>query len=344
MEKGKIIMFIPLESEKDKKKLTLLMKENTGAFAFNVLPQDLFSKPNKNIKLIENIFNQKCFLIQRDNKNNLNFIHQSPGVGARICSASLNGFESCKEIKICFGWSPEKLILYILNPHDKNHYIEGGIAKLDYKIMILPDGSILEVGGKGLEVGDISVINEDKKITENTAIESWSNIINAINILLKATSTEGFIFDVVKYNICVVLLTTGFETYCKKRFYEISKNTKASILNRIYKNILKKKDNVYKFQNYDRCKAIYKEHFNISFSKDLGVRSNTVGGIKECLKFRHKIIHNSPLIAQLNFGEWNKQRKTFSKPIFQSKDFIEKSINDFEEFINKLHKKTLELE
>jgi hypothetical protein len=160
-----------------------------------------------------------------------------------------------------------------------------------------------------------------KGTTRGSAIKIWEETINTIEFLLKATSEDGSIFENICTNLAIVILITGFESYCKSRFKEIenegTKSNFESLINEFtpkeyrtleQNSILKKsKENSItptqqfviegkiNFQDYESCKNAYKKAFNIKFFEDLNIKSEEIELIKNLIQYRHQVIHVSPL-------------------------------------------------
>ena len=149
------------------------------------------------------------------------------------------------------------------------------------------------------------------------------------------------------------MLVTGFETYCKRRFIEIEDEgihpDFDGLVAKLTKSPMEREAIVQEstskgisptcelaeeridFQNYDRCKVAFNKGYGIKFGQDLSVSNTLLEEIQRLIKFRHRIVHISPLLNVLN------------DPIAPNRDYAEKAIKTFNDFIQGLHAATLRL-
>lgn len=66
-----------------------------------------------------------------------------------------------------------------------------------------------------------SELIQERENPRITAIQIWEDTIKSIEYLLKGTSKSGYIFENICANLSIVILITGFESYCKCRFMEL---------------------------------------------------------------------------------------------------------------------------
>ncbi|MBE9482139.1 MAG: hypothetical protein IMY88_00475 [Chloroflexi bacterium] len=92
------------------------------------------------------------------------------------------------------------------------------------------------------------------------------------------------------------------------------------------------------FQNYDRCKSAYNKAYGIKFGEMKGITSILLEDIQRIIGFRHRIVHISPMMGMLNQGSI-----PLEEPIFPKREYAEKAINLFNDFVNCLHSATLSL-
>lgn len=99
----------------------------------------------------------------------------------------------------------------------KLEYSTEEIPEVNFKVA--QDGQVFEVDG--VDVVGLRISQGDEVILDSSAIESWNETLHAIDVLVRATSLDGYMFEVVKSNFIVVNLATGIETYCKRRLQEL---------------------------------------------------------------------------------------------------------------------------
>jgi hypothetical protein len=202
------------------------------------------------------------------------------------------------------------------------------------------------------------------QISGTTAIQTWQETIQTIKFLLKRNSDNGFVFEKVFTNLAIVILVTGYETYCKRRFSELEdegvqsdfnsllkeftpKNTRDLELNNILKRAQKNsitptqqyvKENKINFQDYESCKNSYRKGFNIKFSDDLRLESKEIKLINDLIKYRHQVIHESPLKTEP--PDINELHQEEIKP---KNEYAINGMNTMNKFIQSLHLLTVNL-
>lgn len=209
----------------------------------------------------------------------------------------------------------------------------------------------------------MNIIEDDNRILDSIAIQTWDETIKSIEILFKGTSDED-IFEFICANLAIVILVTGFESYCKRRFLELEDHGIESNFEELVHKFIPKIERVdlikiiidrarnngisptkqlvnedrINFQNYDNCKTAFKKAYGINFGEDLKVSNTLIEQLKNLLFFRHKIVHVSPLkvIPNLDTSQDN-------KIIYPSKDSATNAMNIISEFIHALHSATLAL-
>ena len=209
----------------------------------------------------------------------------------------------------------------------------------------------------------MDIIEGDNKILDSTAIQTWDETKTSIEILFKGTSPDGDIFEFICANLAIVILVTGLESYCKRRFLELEEEGIEPNFEKLTRKFIPKIERVdltqiiidracangvsptkqlvnedrINFQNYDNCKTAFKKAYGINFGEDLKVSSILIEQLKDLLSYRHKIVHVSPLKAMPNSDTKN---KGIIRP---SKDYATNAMNIIREFIHSLHFATLAL-
>jgi hypothetical protein len=246
-------------------------------------------------------------------------------------------------------------------------FIEAKGIPSKRQFRIGPDGSVYQIGGEGVEIMGFSVFQKGRPVLLSTAIEAWNETVKSINVLLKGSlpGHERYLFEAVLANMTIVMLVTGFETYCKCRFLEIEDEGIPPDFENLAQKFLSKAErergeidaividasakgispsrilleqNRIDFQKYDRCKTAFNKGFKIKFGEDLGVSNSLLEELQRLIGYRHRIVHISPLL-----GAANLERVPPEEPIFSNKHFAEKALNTFDDFIRGLHKATLKL-
>lgn len=344
------------------KQMKEAIKIPEGTIEFTFECEDVFNEEIKQGKIFEVVSGAHVFILERDDLMKLNFYKSSPGMGTHIATIDLKNVQKCNKMFYGFSWTPTEIALCIDTrlPESKMIVSQGHLSEKQFMATI--DGGIIQVGDIGVEVIQPHVTVDGKQILEPTAIESWKDILKAVNILKSGKSDQGFSYENIVCNLTISTLVTGFEAYSKKRFIELDregiKPNIENLINRVFSNperesgqhelmkneaheknvsflelIAKKKIN---FQNYDECKRAYSKAYNLSFGNCID--SNEINELKKIISYRHKIIHISALTAILDYN-----KSAPGNPVFANNQLAEKAISIFDSAINKIHLATLEL-
>lgn len=169
------------------------------------------------------------FRLERDDKLRLRFIHSSPGTGTRVAEVDLHDLEPTESVKISVTWSSQEIALYVGYADRPCQPIMGkGFLSTGKQFSVGQDGHIYEIGDEGVQVMGVSVFQGGRQVLQDTALDSWSAVVEAVRLLLdNSRGPAGYLFEVVVVNQVLVMLVTGFETYCKRRFLEMEKEGRA---------------------------------------------------------------------------------------------------------------------
>ncbi|KAF0107657.1 MAG: hypothetical protein FD146_1691 [Anaerolineaceae bacterium] len=335
-----------------------------GSFVFKYHSPDLLDKNKKGGVIFEIPSGQHIFKLERDDNFKLNFYHSSPGTGTRVASIDLAQVHPAEHVQIFLTWGPNEINLYLGPMVEGGQLVAATGSPASFQLRVGRDGNIYQVGDDGVQVMGISIFQGNQPVLQPTAVDVWKSTLQAIDILGTGESKEGFIYEVVVTNLSIVILVTGFEAYTKTRFLElegegIQPNVEA-IINAFYSQrersagaiaildeeaktlnvttvdlIVSKR--VIDFQNYEKCKLAYNKAYGIKFG-EMGFANQALEQLQEFLKYRHRIIHISPLQAMLNQAQ-----VPLEEPVFSKKETLQAARKCFDEFINKLHSTTLQL-
>lgn len=333
-----------------------------GSIVFDFYSEDFFDKTKLGGKLLEVVSGKHLFILERTNDFKVNFIHSSPGTRTRLAQIDLNLVEKATQYMFCVTWSTKEISLNI-GPR-----IEGGKLhqvtsnNSPFQLQVGEDGNIYEVENEMMK--SMSLFVSGKPVVTATALRSWDETVSAIEVLLKKDSQNDYQFELVRSNIILSIIVTGFETYCKKRFLELEKEGIIPDTDKLIdkfipklereKNIKEtlifeaKEQNItlleyfvkrkfINFQNYDECKNAYNKTYNLIFG-NLTNDADLFINLKKYIQFRHKIIHNSVMTGMLN-----RENVPPEEPIFPSDKTANEIIDTFKSFINLFHKATLSL-
>lgn len=342
------------------------MKRPEGTLVFNYHSDEIFDREKPRGILLEIVTGKIIFRLERDEKLNLKFYHSSPGTDTRVATVSLEPFVGSSFLKVFLVWSTNETGLHVGGDSPDKYPLVSGKGEISKRrFRIGENGSVFQIGDEGVEVMEVNFIAGGKSVLTSTAIEAWRNTIQGIKILFTGQSTEGYIFEVVTTNLIIVMLVTGYEAYCKKRFVELEdeglkvdfdslansflsqserKNGEIDIIksDAMTEGISPLKKFVQQgridFQNYNRCKTAYNKGYGISFGNNLKLKNTELEEIQSLIKFRHKIVHISATIGMLNI-----ERVPPEEPIFPKREYAERSQLLFDKFINSIHEETLKL-
>jgi hypothetical protein len=339
------------------------IKIQEGTIAIHYEEKELFTKNLGHVIMFEVESGEQFFRIERDNELNVHFYHSSPGTGTRVASVNISLLYDSPNVLIILSWSPELTRLSIGGKGKYKKLIEeeGKVSNKQFRIG--NDGQVLQIGDHNLEISHFELYKNGKPYLQPTAIETWKKTYDAINLLISGESkSEDVRFNMVVSNMAIVMMVSGYESYCKRRFIETEGEGKHADFKTLFTHFSSKserennvletivfeakelsisptkymvKNNRIDFQNYENCKKAYKKAYNISFSEDLDLDNVIIVKIQKLIRFRHRIVHYSIFEGLFNIHEHN------AKPIFTTKDFAIESLNEINCFISQLHKETL---
>jgi len=304
------------------------------------------------------------FRVERDDELQLSFYHASPGTNTRVATIDLKNVESSSTVFLAFSWTPVEINFHV-GPRIANGQLVSakGIPSLR-QFRVGRDGSIFQVGDTGVEVMGVSMYQNGEPILQPTALDAWKSTVKSIELILGGSSDEGHIFDVVVTNLTLSILVTGFEAYCKTRFLEIEQEGITPDIDALISRIFSKKERdvgypeviaseaevnhtsflreiIEKrridFQNFKDCKRAYNKAYGIKFG-EIDIPPNDLQLLQSVIRYRHRIVHVSPLLGMLNQPEVPPE-----EPVFSNREFGNDALKCFDTFIAKLHATTLDL-
>jgi hypothetical protein len=298
--------------------------------------------------------------LERDSKLNLLFFHSSPGTGTRVARANLEPLIGSHAVEVLLMWSPKEVGLHVADASNSSRFVRATGTSSDREFRVGTDGSVFEVGNSGVEVRGFRMTSGRRTILQPTAIESWRFTIEGVKILFKGSSPDGYIFENVITNMAIVMLMTGFETYCGRRFLELesegirpnydalvdeflstterNRGDSAAIVQEAKEKnvspvaILRQKK--IDFGNWDQCKSAYNKGHGVRFG-DLNVSNTILEDLQRLIRCRHRIVHVSPLLGMLN--------QEGESPVFANREYGNKAIGVTSKFVEALHEATLQL-
>ena len=333
------------------------MKMPEGTFSFKYTSSDLLNPEIPWWILFENVAWWHIFKLKRTDSLLLNFHYSSPWTGTRLASIDLSKIRSeTTSFLIIFTWSPEKIQLHIwpLNPKWELLSAEG--EKSNFELQIGKSWGIYSVGDEGVSIMWLKVFVDWKQELQSTAINSWNETKQAIEILKTGQSKEWYIYENIQTNIIILTLVTWFEVYCERRALELEnewiipnlwnyyKPEKLSEIEtdaqrkwmKLFDFIVEEKNS---FQSYERCKEFYNKIYWIKFWELAWIKNSDLEELQKFIWFRHKIVHEESILLWM----LNQENVPPAEPIFPNQALADKAMETFDNFIRSLHQTTLRL-
>lgn len=337
------------------------LKTPIGTFSFRFSAEKLFEKDLGGI-IYEIVAGEIYYRLEKDNNLNIKYYRSSPGTGTKVAIVNISELSYSEAIRIFMTWQPENINLHITNTTGEKKALTGKGENSKKQFRVTPDGGIIQIGDENVQTMGFEMYVGGKPFLQPTAIESWQNKVNSVNLLFNSESKEEEKrWETVITNMAMVVMVTGFESYCKTRFLEMEKEGKkvnfSELLNSFSSKIEKEnniEESIYQkakenavtplkyiidkkridFQNFKRCNTAFKKGYNITFFEDLNIVKEEIELIKQIIKYRHRIVHYSMYESAFNMEDHD------AEPIFVQVKFGRECLSAFENFINELHKKT----
>ena len=335
-----------------------------GTFEFTYTSKALFEPSVRGGVIIDIVAGAHVFRLLRADSLELSFIHASPGTGTRIATVDLKQATPTEISRIWLTWSTRETALHIA-PRDGAGRLSTAKGTLaSFQLQVGADGSVFQIGSDGVQVMGARMHAGGQQILSPTAIQTWRETLEAISILTKGSEDKDYAFRSIATNLSLVMLITGFEVYGQKRFLELEKegvspdtealigafypkrDRDAGILDVLKQDASDNRRSVAEeilargminFQNYERAKTAFNKGYGIKFG-ELGVSSDKLGAIQRFIRYRHRIVHVSPLLGILNQADVPP-----SEPVFPKLELARDAAADIDRFLNLLHERTLKL-
>jgi len=236
-------MHIPGVPPEAVKRLRDVMKRPEGTLSFIYSFDGLFDPALGYGILFELATGAIIFRLERDPKLNLHFFHSSPGTGTRVASVDIKPLAGSTKVQIFLVWSPDEIRLHVGDLREGSGLLLKGVGEPSPRqFHVGANGAVYQVGDKGVKVMGTRIFEGGRPILQPTAIEAWDSTVEAVKILLTGVSPEGVIFEAVSTNMTIVMLVTGFEAYCKRRFLELEEEGISIDFNSLAKKFLSRRE------------------------------------------------------------------------------------------------------
>lgn len=286
--------------------------------------------------------------VARDGDRRLRYVYASPGTGTREAVLEMWEPGSDGRVMVFLTWSAAEARIYVGSNGELRH---GDAVASARQFRVGADG-VYQVGDDGVEVMGYQVFRKGESVLRETALQLWEDTSKAVGIHMQSTVAEGYLGEVVQANLGLVMLATGFEGYCGRRFSELPREGRSVDLVALARRIRPRTlmpaeplsfDEVLRlaridFGNYRMSKVAFRAAFGLSFADDLDLPTRTLQTVGQMLRYRNRIIHVSPTIALLNAPHVPPQ-----EPVFSSRALVEEMQQESERFVHALHEATLRL-
>lgn len=335
-----------------------------GTVTFEYFSPELFDTAVKGGVLLEVPAGQHLFRLERNDELALSFFHSSPGTGTRVATIDLNSVPRADQIFLAFSWTPAEIRLHLAPRTEAGELVTAIGLPSQRKFRIGTNGIVFQLGDLGVEMMGVSFYQGGNAILRPTALEAWRETLQAIDLLGTGRSEAGYIYEAVMSNITIALLVTGFEAYGKTRFVELEQEGIQANATELVSAFYPKREieagiyellqdeareggisliqhlisrNLINFQSFKTTKLAYGKTYGIRFG-ELGMPSQDLDRLQKFIRYRHKIVHVSPMLGMLN-----QERVPPEEPEFPKRETANEAIQRFTEFIERLHDATLRL-
>lgn len=320
--------------------------------------------------LAEIVIGDVVFAVSRDEDLRLHFLHASPGVGTRQATIDLHDLISdtpCDQFVVFLVWSPDQLGLTIGRGDGAGNLVEGKGTAAPFSLQVGRDGNVYRVGDEGVEIMGLRVYAQGEAVLSPPAIKLWDDMLTVVTTLLTGRSDIGYLYEIVTANAVLTALVTGLESYQRQRFIELEREGLSPDVSEILALFLSREeyerfqageeiDFIRKavmrgvtptqllaekrinFQNYDDAKRAYNRGYKIKFGELETITSSDLEELQRLIRYRHRIIHVSPLLGMLNAPESPPET-----PYFANRESADRYISAFSKFVLALHNRTLSL-
>jgi hypothetical protein len=335
--------FLPGVPDDDAKRIAAAARRPEGSFVLSaVLPSD--AERDTELILAEIVSGQVVLRLTNGPGGAISFTHSSPGTGTRVATVADT---ACSAIWACMTWTPAATGLHVGSiPPDADGLRSAEGHQVGWSIRVGTDGQVYRVGDDGVEVMGVRVIADGELVLGPTAIEVWNELVQAAEVLGSAVSDLGFVFEVVRTNLTIVILATGFEAYTKTRFRELEDEGIPPVRTELerrfpwYEATLSVgafvADRRVDFGNWDVCKDAFRIGYGVRFG-DV-VDSQTIERLRGYLDHRNRVVHVSAITPLVN-----RPSSDVGPPVFVNEALRREAMEDFATVIHALHRATLAL-
>jgi hypothetical protein len=341
------------------------LNRKIGTAAFFYKSTDLFDSSNMGGLIFQFVLGSRLFRLERDSDLVVHFYYSTPGTGTRLASIDLRKLTPAEVSRMMISWAPDKtqLLIGTTSEFDEDIKAQGELSKKQFRVG--KDGNVHQLGDTGAEVSSTYLYFGDHLVLQPTAIESWHESLEAVDVLSKGPKGSGYIYEMVLSNVVISFLVTGFETYSLKRFLELEQEGNTPDTTSLIRSFFSKKEREkgiesllenearekgrtllehlvrerkINFQSYNDCRRAFNKAYSIKFG-ELELSSDLRESLKKMFGYRHKIVHVSPMMHCFNPEETPRV-----EPVMAGLDLAIDAMDVFGQFVEALHASTLAVE
>lgn len=335
-----------------------------GSFSFKYSSSDGFRVGAPGGVIVEIPAGGHYFKLERTQDRRLNFYHSSPATGTRLASIDLTDVPTFQRAFLAFGWTPEEVRLQC-GPLDLSIGMLTAVGTSSpVSIRVATDGSIFNLGSDEVQVMGVRVQRGQDVLLAPTARDVWDSTLQAVKVLWTGSSDQGFLFEVLQSTTTLSMLVTGLESYGKARLLEIESEgiradpvalfgafcskaeresarftelqaqaaeASASLLAVVLDSIR------INFQNFDDLKRAFRTAYGVKIG-ETELDSHEIDAVRRFIRYRHRVVHVSPLMAFLN-----QDRAPPEEPVFANRALADQAVEAFSRLVHALHKATTAL-
>ena len=335
-----------------------------GTVTFEYSSPEAFLDNGKSGIILEIPSGGHYFRLDRTEERVLRFYHSSPGTGTRVATIDLAGLPAFEKAFLAFVWSPDEIRFHCGPRGIEVPLLEALGVPSPVSFRLGQDGSVFQIGGEGIQVSGVRVRHEGALVLSPTAIEVWRSTVEAVELLWTGKSDKGFMFEVLQATSSLAMLVTGLENYAKTRLQEIEKEGIAPDSSRLFNaftsRAIRKSARFQEieasavqagqgifcaildslainFQDFDNLKRAFRTSYGIRIG-EIGTSSTMIVELRQLIKYRHRVVHVSPLLAMLNDDQVPP-----AEPVFANRALANRAVEVFQDIINHLHKASTSL-
>lgn len=309
---------------------------------------------------LNEVSGRQHFRLEKQPDGRIIFSHSCPSRRTLDAIIHVQSFPSSSVVIVDFKWTLNDITMSVWPADMPQLKISVSGSPSTRQFNVQQDGSLFQSGDFGAQVLEMHVIENGKETFTKTAIELWEKTIEVNTSLLSISAPAP---ERALAGVAISRLVTGFEVYCKRRFYELpregipmhteplidefnlrarldSRKKKATARNiqgfetgdlRIISLGIEQK--LVNFQNYQDAARAYGVGYTIQFHELPAIDAH-ITTVTSCMKFRHRFTHSKPDTILFSEAENNTKHVELTASLAREKQA------SFDTFIQTLHAAT----